>query len=326
MHYRSDWPEVGWSTPLREQPLREQPPGRVAASVDDHQAWAQETRFAGAVFRWIATHSEFESQLYGLPIWNLRIEVDDPAGNLLTAGLDTPALRQFVSERACQLFDLSPWGGAYVSVKVVRDEPLYGALRQLGYGKVEHRRIYACKVRDIVCGVSASAKSRIRFTSLAAVGPDRISAYREQVLDICREAFEEKGHSRHFLDPVLLERSPGIAYILAVMALNFEHATPDHFLVANDVSSDRVCGFSVVGSKPGLEGDVYAQLLSAVRAAYRGQGIYRGLSHLLSRTLPQDATLLNVTHVDNLAMQRAYRDSGRVHVADVVVLRRMYAR
>jgi hypothetical protein len=299
---------------------------RVAPPVDDHQAWAQETRFAGAVFRWIATYSEFESQLYGLPMWNLRIEVDDPTGNLLAAGLDTPTLRQFVSERAGQLLDPPPWGAAYVSVKVVRDEPLYGALRQLGYGKVEHRRVYACKVRDIVCGASACAKNRIRFTSLTAVGPDRVSERREQILDICREAFEGKGHSRHFLDPVLLERSPGIAYILAVMTLNFERVTPDHFLVANDVSADRVCGFSVVGSKPGLEGDVYAQLLSAVRAAYRGQGIYRGLSHLLSQTLPRDATLLNVTHVNNLAMQRAYQDSGRVYVADVVVLRRVYAR
>jgi len=108
------------------------------------------------------------------------------------------------------------------------------------------------------------------------------------------------------------------------MALNFEQVTPSHFLVAVDIGSGQVCGFSAVGKKPGLKEDTYTQLLSAVQKAYRGRGIYRGLTHLLSQTLPQDATLLNIVHTDNRAIQRAYRDSGRAHLADTVVLRRVY--
>jgi hypothetical protein len=61
-----------------------------------------------------------------------------------------------------------------------------------------------------------------------------------------------------------------------------------------------------------------------VRKVYRGRGIYRGLTHLLSQALPQDAMLLNVTHADNAAIQRAYQDSGRVYLADTVVLRRVF--
>ena len=108
------------------------------------------------------------------------------------------------------------------------------------------------------------------------------------------------------------------------MKLNFEHVMPSHFLVAVDIRFDRVCGFSAVGRKPGLNEELYTQLLSAVRKTYRGRGIYRGLTGLLSQTLPHDVPLLNVTHTDNRAMQRAYQDSGRVHLADTVVLRRVY--
>jgi hypothetical protein len=318
VHYRSDWPEVGLPTALNEQSAVS-----FTAPVDDHRVWVQETHVSGAVFRWVAAQSEFETKLYRFPIWSLHVEVDDADGNLLTARLDSPKLRKLVNEGAHQLSDVSPWGTAYVSAKIVRDEPLCDALRQLDYVEVEHRRVYICKVRDIVSEAPVFAHNNICFTSLAAVDPGRIPTYRQQILDICQETFGDRGHSRHFTDPVLLERLPGVSYILAAMALNFECVMPSCFLVAIDVRSDQVCGFSVVSKKPGLKGDMYSQLLSAVRQAYRGLGIYRGLSHLLPRTLSQDATLLNVTHVDNHAMQRAYQDTGRVHLADVVVLRRV---
>lgn len=314
MYYRSDWPEVGLPAALNEL--------SSAVCLGDGEGWLHETEIAGAMCRWIATQNEFESNLYGFPIGSLRLEIDDTDGSVLAAQLDSPVLRESVIEGTCQLSDASPWGAAYVSAKVVEDEPLCDALRRVGFEQVESRRIYHCRARDIISKASPFAEDSVCFTSLAAIDTKQLPAYRQQILDICREAFGEKGHSRHFRDPVLLERLPGIAYILAVMDLNFEHVAPGHFLVAVDASSDRVCGFSVIGRKPGLIGDTYTQLLSAVQKAYRGRGVYRGLTHLMSQTLPQGATLLNVTHVDNRAMQRAYQGSGRVHLADVVVLRR----
>ena len=101
------------------------------------------------------------------------------------------------------------------------------------------------------------------------------------------------------------------------MKLNFRYVPAHHFLVAIDRRVNDICGFSVIGKK----GKHYKQLLSAVQQAYRGQGVYGALTSLLSQTLPQDATLLNVTHADNRAMQKAYRRSGRVHLVDTVVLR-----
>jgi ribosomal protein S18 acetylase RimI-like enzyme len=319
VYYRSDWPEVGLPAALNELSSADS-----AVCLGDGEGWVHETEVAGAMCRWIATQNEFESNLYGFPIWSLRLEIDDTDGSVLAAQLDSPVLRESIIEGTCQLSDASPWGAAYVSAKVVEDEPLCDALRRVGFEQAESRRIYHCRVRDIISEASPFAEDNVFCTSLAAIDTKQLPAYHQQILDICREAFGERGHSRHFRDPVLLERLPGIAYILAVMDLNFKRVAPGHFLVAVDASSDRVCGFSVIGRKPGLKGDTYTQLLSAVRQAYRGLGIYRGLSRLLPRTLSQDATLLNVTHVDNHAMQRAYQDTGRVHLADVVVLRRVY--
>ena len=180
-------------------------------------------------------------------------------------------------------------------------------------------------MRNIAARGPSFAEDSIRFTSLAEISPEQHSCYHQQILKICREAFEGKGHSRHFIDPVLRERLPGVAYMLAIMNLNFEHIAPDHFLVAIDSCSDYVCGFSVVGKKIGFKEDVYTQLLSAVRKTYRSQGIYRRLTHILSQVLPLNATLLNVTHINNYDIQRAYQGSGRVHLADTVVLRRVFA-
>lgn len=319
MYYRSDWPEVGLPTALNKP--------RSSASFNtnlDDGRWVKETRTSNAISRWVAKQSQFESNLYGFPVWSLYWEIDDADSNLLTVRLDAPPLLELVDEAVCQLTDVLPWGIAYVFAKLVKDEPLCAAMCQVGFEEVEHRCIYRCQVRDIVSRAVLLAQDGIQFTSLAATAPEQLRAYRQQILDICREAFEVKGHSRHFTDPILLKQRPGVAYILDVMALNFEHVMPDRFLVAVDTGSDQVCGFSVVGKKPGLGEDVYTQLLSAVRQTHRGRGIYRGLTSLMARIMPQDATLLNVTHTDNRAIQRAYQGSGRTHLADTVVLRRVY--
>ena len=318
MYYRSDWPEVGLPTALNEQG-----PVDLTDHLDNDHDWVQETRAFGAAFRWVADQGEFESNLYGFPVWNLHLEVNDANNHTLTARLNGATFREYVNEMVRQLLDAPPWSAAYATSKVVENGPLHEALLQVGFDKVESRRLYACQVRDITSMPPPSLVGNIRLASLATVAPEKLSSYRKQILDICREAFE-KGHSRHFTDPVLLERLPGTAYILAAMELNFEHVVPSHFLVAVDIGSDQVCGFSAVGRKPGLKEDIFTQLLSAVRRAYRGRGIYRGLTHLLSQTLPQEATLLNVTHVGNRAIQRAYQGSGRVHLADTVVLRRVF--
>jgi hypothetical protein len=319
MYYKSDWPEVGLPTALNKP--------RSSAGFNTNLGdgrWVKETRISNIVSRWVAKQSGFESNLYRFPVWSLYWEIYDTDSNLLTVRLDAPPLLELVDEAVRQLTDVLPWDTAYVFAKLVKDEPLYDALYQVGFEEVEHRCIYRCHVRDIVFKTALFAQDGIRFTSLAAIAPKQLPAYRQQILDICREAFEGKGHSRHFTDPILLKRQPGIAYILDVMALNFEYVMPDHFLVAVDTGSDQVCGFSVVGKKTGLGEDVYTQLLSVVSQTYRGRGIYRGLTSLMPRILPQDATLLNVTHAGNRATHRAYQNSGRVHLVDTVVLRRFY--
>ena len=99
---------------------------------------------------------------------------------------------------------------------------------------------------------------------------------------------------------------------------------PAGFLVALDGSPERVAGFSIFGEKPGLAGATHTQLLSAVRADYRGRGVYGGLTRLLWQSLPRDATLLNVTHAENRGMQNAYHKSGRLRLADTVIVRRIF--
>ncbi len=315
VYYRSDWPEAGLPKALNEQ--------RLVAFTNRDRGWVEETQISGVTFRWVASQSEFESNLYGFPMWSFRLEIDDADSDMLTARPDGARLREYVNEIVRKLLDVSPWDAACVYSKVVKDEPLHTALLQIGFEEVEYRRLYTCKIRDITSKPPSSSARIIQLASLATITPERLSYYREHILEICREAFVV-GYSRHFTDPALSNQLSGIKYILAAMKLNFEHVLPHHFLVAVDTDSGQVCGFSAIGRKPGLAEDVYTQLLSAVRKTYRGQRIYRGLTHLLSKTLPGDATLLNVTHVDNRAIQRAYQDSGRVHLADTVVLRRVF--
>jgi ribosomal protein S18 acetylase RimI-like enzyme len=319
MYYRSDWPEAGLPDSLSEQRPADFPVPR-----SDCRSWVQQAELCGALFRWSASPSEFESALYGLPVWNLHFEIEDPVGDVLVSSPGDPKLAEHVGGLASQILDDPPWGSGYVSAKVVGGEPPSEALLSTGFVPVEYRRLFRCKVRDHAVRQDARPQTGLWVTSLASVPAHRLESYREQVLDICRQAFGERGLSRHFTDPILLARLPGIVYIMALMRQNFEHVPLDRFLVAIDTATDEVCGFSAIGRKPGLGETTFTQLLSAVHKAYRGQGVYQGLTRLLSETLPQDATLLNVVQTGNRAIQRAYEGSGRLHLADTVVLRRVF--
>jgi len=284
----------------------------------------QETRGEHLAVRWLASQDTFESRLYGFPIWSLRIEAsfDNASGSEADF---FALLQEHLAVELDRLLGALPWGPGYVCSKVVAGEPLHGALSRCAFEPVEQRRLYLTPVAGMSSGETAEGDRAIRFTSLEEIAPARHGACREQMLDICREAFGANGFSRHFTDPFLLERRSGLDYILAVMQLNFERLPPGDFLVAVHTGSDRIAGFSVVGKKPGVTGASHTQLLSAVSKDYRGSGVYQGLTRLLWQTLPPGATLLNVTHVDNRAMQRSYLQSGRVHLADTVLVRRVYA-
>lgn len=317
IYYRSDWPEVGLPTALVKS--RQLCP---SDHFDIGHDWVQEARVSGLTMRWIGEQNKFESNLYGLSIWDLHLELEDVDDKLLTDRFDNTLLQEIINDGASKLADASPWGAAYVSSKLVKNEPLYNALLHVGFEEVECRSIYLSKVRNIITR-PASFENGIRATSLSAVAPEKLFFYHEKILNLCREAFT-KLFGRHFTDGVLLERLPGIAYILAAMELNFKTVPPENFLVAVNDDTDQLCGFSAVGRKPGLGIGVYTQLLSAVANMHRGQGVYNSLTRLMSQTLPQDVSLLNVTHIGNQAMQRAYLDSGRDHLADTVVLRRVF--
>lgn len=317
IYYRSDWPEAGWHKPV----------SKISTYPDETSVYLQQIRTGGAKIGWIVQQSELESTLYQLPIWELHVEVEDPAGAVLTAPfVATSGLQAAVDEGIQQLLAHPPWKTpAYVMSKVVKHEPLYQTLRQASFQEIEYRRLYYCQIQDIVAKASPFIGENITFTSLADVTPEELPVYQEQILGICWEGFHQKGYSRHFTDPLLLQRQPGIEYILAVMRLNFQTVASQLFLIAIDTQFEEVCGFTAIGKKIGLAGNRYSQLLSAVSRVHRGRGIYRGLTHLLSQKLPAEANLVNVTHTANLAIQRAYQNSGRLHLADTVVLRKFYA-
>jgi hypothetical protein len=319
MYYRSDWPEAGLPSSLSEQR-----PADFAAPRSDSRSWVQQAEVRGALLRWVASPGEFESALYEFPVWNLHLEMEDTAGDVLGSWPGDPKLVEHVGRLASEMLDDPPWGSGYVSTKLVEGEPPSEVLLGMGFVPAERRRIFRCRVRELVASQVAQPQDGLLFTSLAAVDSERLAICREQILSICREAFEERGLSRHFTDPILLTRLPGIVYITALMRQNFEHVPLDCFLVAIDTKTDEVCGFSAIGRKPGLGKTTFTQLLSAVRMAYRGRGVYQGLTRLLSETLPREATLLNVVQTGNRAIQRAYEGSGRLYLADTVVLRRAF--
>lgn len=313
IHYQSDWAEAGLISPLNS-----------CMSGADERNCVREKKVSGADFRWIIKENGFESGFYGFPVLELRLEVDDPGGAFFTGQMDNVTLHREVYIETADIMRNPSWGEAYLYSRLIRHEPLFGALEMLGFIEVELRRLYRCRFGDLnFTRQNVNSKSGIRFCTLADFPPEKIPGLNEQILGLCREAFTS-GHTRHFTDSLLSGTRSGIEYILAVMELNFRNAEPGHFLVAVESGSERVRGFSVLGAKPGVEGDVFTQLLSAVSVSYQGKGLYRGLTDLASRIFPPGAGLLNVTHVRNRAIQRAYRDSGRRHVADTVVLRRFF--
>ena len=93
VYYQSDWAEAGLPTALNDSHSVD-----LTAHLDDDRSRVQEIRVAGAVFRWVVTPSEFESRLYGFPIWNLRLGIDDADGSVLTARLDSPVLQKLVND------------------------------------------------------------------------------------------------------------------------------------------------------------------------------------------------------------------------------------
>ena len=282
-----------------------------------------ETQAGRLAVRWLAAQDAFESRLYGFPIWGLRVEasLDDASGSQEAF---FALLQEHLATELDGLLGAPPWGAAYLCGKVVAGEPLHGALSRHGFEQIEHRRLYLTPAAAIAAGRTVDGDRAIRFTSLAGVDPDRHAGYRGQMLDICREAFGRQGFSRHFTDPFLVRRRPGLEYILAAMRLNFDRLPPAGFLIALHEETDQVAGFSVFGEKSGLSGATHTQLLSAVRADYRGRGVYGGLTRLLWQSLPRGAVLLNVTHADNREMQSAYLKSGRVRLADTVIVRRIF--
>jgi hypothetical protein len=250
--------------------------------------------------------------------------VNDSKGLILKDQQDSPILAELIMEGVRKLMASPNWENAYISAKVVKEETLYSALLQYGFQTIEFRRIYSCKIHELESSEFADPENRILYSTLATIPSLDIASHQEQILAITKDSFAQNGHTRHFTDSFLFNRCPGIKYILEVMKLNFENIAPSNFLLAFDNDLSAVCGFSVVGRKPCLQGNIYTQLLSAVSREYRGRGIYRGLTHLLSQTFPPDAQLLNVTHVENHKIQRAYEGSGRKHLADTVVMRRIF--
>jgi ribosomal protein S18 acetylase RimI-like enzyme len=321
-YYRSDWPEIGLLSPLNE-PNEDSVLDTVSCN---DRTWAFEKQMFGDLFRWTAIKNVFESNLYEFPIWDIHLTVNNPDGNLLNDRLDNQALIEAINGETQRLFSLPPWDEAYVTAKLVKGEPLHKALAQIGFEEIEHRRLYGCTIQDLKSETDLSSFDQsIQFTAFSAVPPALAATYKKNILNICRKAFAS-GYSRHFADLFLLDRRGGLDYIISVMNLNFQNLDPNYIFIAIDNDNCKVCGFSAVGKKSGLKGKRFTQLLSAVDNEYRGRGIYRGLTLLLSKTLPADAELLNVTHVANTKIQRAYRDSGRNHVADTVILRRIFKR
>jgi len=317
--YRSDWPELGFPSPA--VPCDSYSP---AFRFPEEESWVQEMTVSGIACRLAAIRSGFESDLYGISFWNLHLECEGEAGRVPQRIFGDPVFLDDLKAEMLHRLKSAPWKTAYVSSKLVKNEFFYDVLRQAGFEAVECRRLYRSNVSDLLFPETAFVQDRIKVISLADIPSGRIPACRRRILEICRETFEKEGCSRHFTDPVLKQRLPGADYIEAVMALYFKNISPGCFFVALDMGTDTVCGFTVVGKKPGLSDDIFTQLLSAVKKEYRGWGIYHTISGLLLRTLPGDGILLNVTDCNNRAIQKAYGKSGRSHLTDTVVMRRLF--
>jgi hypothetical protein len=309
MFTRSDWPETGLPRAIGDEGL----------SASGQPDWLAETSIDALRLRWVATTDAFESGLYHVPVTSVRIEIE-AFDEATLAHLEGPVRDQF-RRWVDRLVAAIPWPECYLLAKVVRGELLYDALTANGFDEVEQRSMYWTRVSQLIAPSPGS--SDIVFATLADADPRTHDRYRDEMLDICAEGFE-KGHSRHFRDPFLLARAPGLDYIRSVMRLNFEHVAPGFQLLAIDSVRDLLCGFSIVGAKRGLAAETFTQLLTGVRREYRGRGVYQGVTGMLKQMLPSDGVLVNATHSGNTAMEAAYRRSGRQHLADTVVLRRVF--
>jgi hypothetical protein len=309
MHYRSDWPEAGLSSAISE--------AQVAVPARRDSDWISESRAGEFLLRWVFSRDAFESRLYDFPIWSFRAESDWDSIRTVQPN----DLKDAITSTIGPLLSLPRWKPSYLFSRVVRSEPLCAVLLECGFQQVESRRIYKTRIGDIT-KEQASSDETVVFASLSEIVQEQRASLREQMLALCEEAFGDKGYSRHFTDPFLSGRTPGRKYIVEAMQLNFERIVPESFLLALDKDS-LLCGFSVLGNKPGLVSDTFTQLLSAVRKDYQGRQVYQGMTWLLLSSLAQDAILLNATHAGNIAMQAAYERSGRAHLADTVVLRRV---
>ncbi len=320
MYYRSDWPEKGFETPLNDDDNT-----NLNGQLNGKGCQIIEKKFSGSILRCVLHKNEFESEFYKFPIYELFFTVTDSdeisIGDRLNNGLLESSADEVIQRLVASQICLE---NVYISAKLVKHEPFYKVLVKHGFEEVEHRRLYICKIKALKSEKLSYINDDIKYTSLASTPKKQFPEFQGQILNICEKAFGSKGLSRHFCDPFLLGRQSGKNYILSVMALNFTHVPLNQFLIATDSDLKQIYGFSVVGKKPGLKGDVYSQLLSAIRKEYRGKGIYRGLTVNLYQSFPKDATLLNVTHVANDKIQRAYNESGRQHLSDTVILRRVF--
>lgn len=307
MYYRSDWPELGFSSPYSD-----------GNSDLDSEGWQEAFN---SKWRWVGELDNFESQLYGVPVCNLHLEVLDPAEGLLAGGGGSSLLAHRLRDMLQEFLKSKLLSHAYVATKLVEDEYLFQVLTEAGFQAVEHRCLYKTGVGKLKLPPNTLNNS-VRYQSLAEIAQNRHDGFREQILEICTESFR-RGYSRHFTDSFLLQRAPGLTYILEVMKLNFERVPASFVLLAVDTDSGHLCGFSMLSERPGSGKPQYTQLLSAVRNAYRGKGVYAGLTQLLTETLPNETQLLNVTHANNHSMQRSYEGTGRIHYADTIVLRRL---
>ena len=320
MYYRSDWPEIGFETPFNDSDNT-----NLNGQLNKKNCQIIEKKFSGFILRCVLQKNEFESEFYKFPIYELfftvtdsdKISIGDRLNNDLLQSSTDEVVQRLVESKTCL-------GNAYIAAKLVKHEPFYKVLVKYGFDEVENRRLYICKIKALKSEKLSYINDNIKYTSLASTPQKQFSEYRDQILDICEKAFGSKGLSRHFCDPFLIVRQSYKNYILSVMALNFKHVPLNQFLIAADSDLKQIYGFSVVGKKPGLKGDVYSQLLSATQEECRGKGIYRGLTVKLYQSFPKDATLLNVTHVANEKIQRAYKKSGRQHLSDTVILRRVF--
>jgi hypothetical protein len=309
MYYRSDWPEAALPSAISNT--------HVSMPCRQDSDWIHESRTGVFLLQWVFSNDLFESRLYDFPIWSFHVEATWDAGRPLQQQDMNDAIESSIG----QLLSLPRWRPSYLFSRVVRSEPLYRALLGYGFHQVEERCIYRTLIGNIA-EQRAEANESILCTSLDKIAREQHGSLHEQMISLSEQAFKEKGHSRHFTDPFLSDRTPGCAYIVAAMQLNFERLSPSSFLLAL-MKDSLLCGFSVFGKKSGLDLETFTQLLSAVRKDYQGRQVYQSMTRLLIASLPPNAVLLNATHAGNAKMQVAYKRSGRMHLADTVALRRI---